>query len=70
MFKKHSIQMKMVKDAPAPDSDPVCDYMARLHATGLEVDRHVQSALKAVVTVVAVKTASELALHIAKTYIK
>lgn len=70
MFKKHSFQVKLVKDAPVPDTDPVCDYMARLHATGLEADRLVQSTVKAVVTVVVVKAAAELALHIAETYIK
>jgi hypothetical protein len=70
MFKKHSVQMKVVKDAPAPDTDPTADFIYAINSTELVVDRLIKSVVKAAVTVTAVKTASELALHIAKTYIK
>lgn len=74
MFKKHSIQMKMVKDAPAKDTDPVLDYQSNLHATELAaetfVNTTVKTTVKAAVTIIAVKTASELALHVARTLIK
>lgn len=70
MFKKHSVQMKYVKDAPKADSDSARDYVHKLRMTSVEADETIKSLVRAAVTITAVKTAAELTLHIAKTYIK
>lgn len=70
MFKKHSVQMKVVKDAPAPDTDSHKDVIDVIYTTEIVADRLMKTAVKSAVAVIATKTASELALHIAKTLIK
>lgn len=70
MFKKHSVQMKVVKDAITPDSDPTANFVDAIYTTEMVANRFLKTAVKSAVIVIATKTASELALHIAKTYIK
>lgn len=70
MFKKHSVQMKMVKDAPKADTTNRTDFVTAIYSTEIVVDRQIKNCVKAAVTIIGVKTASELALHIARTYVK
>jgi hypothetical protein len=70
MFKKNSVQMKVVKDAPAPDTDSTTNFIDAIYSTEIVADRFLKSTVKAAVTVIAAKTTAELVLHIAKTYIK
>lgn len=70
MFKKHSVQMKIVKDTPAPNTDPVGDYMAKLHSTEIAVDRTMKTTAKLAIGVMCAKAVLEIALHITETKIK
>lgn len=69
MFKKHSFQVKMVKDA-----DTTVDDCNRAHFDAAEMNNILQHQVKyvavAAVAVIAAKTTSEILLHTARTFIK
>lgn len=67
MFKKHSIQVKMVKDAPSTTDVTVGDT---LDAVNEMIAKNVKPVAVAVVAVIASKTLAEIALHTARTFIK
>jgi hypothetical protein len=70
MFKKHSVQMKIVKDAPETDHDRVDDFNAMLGNAEIVASRMLKTTTKTVIGVMCTKAAIELTTHIAKTYIK
>lgn len=69
MFKKHSVQMKIVKDAPIT-TDSVSDYVVKLNNTERVINDTILSTARVAVGMLAAKTLSEIALHVIKTQIK
>lgn len=68
MFKNRSIQVKMVKDSETPAYDVTVGDS--LDAINQLIAENVKPIASAVAMVIGAKTFSEIAIHIAKTYIK
>lgn len=70
MFKKHSFQVKLVKDPVDTVNTYDTTVGGSLDAVNELIAKNVKPVAVAVVAVIAAKTTSEILLHTARTFIK